>query len=212
MSITESTNNIFNVIKAQYGESILAKIRRLERLRIRYGNCTNHLRFSLRCLHSDLLPKDLKIKCKVNTRRSREILRRASRMLLQERIHLNHNKRAHLLKGIEELDKSIGDIISKEHYETIRQIHDKTYNSSLANVKARQVKKFTNLEETNELPSIHNDSTETVDKSRWVLNLSSKQLDNDQISLLSKGMKFCITPRYIPSNDIIATVESSIKK
>lgn len=74
--------NIFQVIKLQYGESILADVRRLERTNLKYGNYTNHLRFCLRCLHNNTLPKDLQLKCKVKTSRSREILRKAGKLLL----------------------------------------------------------------------------------------------------------------------------------
>ena len=82
----------------------MAKVRRLERLRIKFGKYSNYLRFSLRCLHSDLLPNDLRIKCKVHTQRARNTLKRASKQLLQERIRLNHNKRAHIRREMEEAD------------------------------------------------------------------------------------------------------------
>ena len=99
---TGSTNlNIFQVIKSQYGESTLADVRHLERTQLKYGNYTNHLRFSLRCLHNNLLPKDLQLPCKVKTTRAREAVRKCSRILLQERIHLNHLKRNRLKLSVE---------------------------------------------------------------------------------------------------------------
>ena len=102
MNITGSINsNLFRLIKDQYGASILADIRRLERLRIKYGNYSNHLRFSLRCHHSDLLPNDLRLKCKVHTQKARDILSKAGKALLQERIRLNHNKRNFLKQEID---------------------------------------------------------------------------------------------------------------
>ena len=42
-----------------YGETILAKIRKLEKTIIKYSSYTNHLRFSLRCHHNKILLKDL---------------------------------------------------------------------------------------------------------------------------------------------------------
>ena len=97
MSITGSTNvNIFHLIKLQYGADILANVRHLERTEVKYGNYTNHLRFSLRCLHNHLLPNDLQLKCKVKTTRAKDIIRKAGKLLLQERIHLNHVRWDHL--------------------------------------------------------------------------------------------------------------------
>ena len=115
MNITGSTSdNIFHLIKDQYGVSILAKIRRLERLRIKYGKFSSHLRFSLRCLHSDLLPNDLRLKCKVPTKKARDICNRAGRLLLQERIHINDKKRKSLKNQIE--------IVESELKETLKSI------------------------------------------------------------------------------------------
>ena len=45
-----------------YGETILAKIRKLEKTMIQYLSYTNHLQFPIRCHHSKILPKDLQLK------------------------------------------------------------------------------------------------------------------------------------------------------
>ena len=52
-----------------YGETILAK----------YSSYTNHLRFSLRCHHNKILPKDLQLKSRIKTERSKIILQRAGK-------------------------------------------------------------------------------------------------------------------------------------
>ena len=116
MNVTGSinTSNIFRLIKDQYGASVLADIRRLKRLRIKYGKFSNHLRFSLRCLQD-----------RENDREST--------------------------------------------------------------------------------------SESIVDKDKWIVNLSDKQLSDNEQSLLIKGMKFAITPKHIPKEEIIAKVESSLK-
>ena len=49
-----------------YGETILAKIRKLEKTMLRYSSYTNHLRFSLRCHHNNkILSKDLQLKGRI---------------------------------------------------------------------------------------------------------------------------------------------------
>ena len=52
----QRSKNIFTCIKTHYGETILAKIRKLEKTMISY---TNHLQFSFRCHHNKILLKDL---------------------------------------------------------------------------------------------------------------------------------------------------------
>ena len=62
MNTEQTSKNIFTYIKTHYGETILAKIRKLEKTMIKYSSYTNHLQFSLRCHHNKILPKDLQLK------------------------------------------------------------------------------------------------------------------------------------------------------
>ena len=70
MNTEQTSKNIFTYIKTHYGETILAKIRKLEKTKIKYSSYTNHLRFSLRCHHNKILPKDLQLKSKPDDGRS----------------------------------------------------------------------------------------------------------------------------------------------
>ena len=47
MNTEQTSKNIFTYIKTHYGETILAKIRTLEKTMIKYSSCTNHFRFFL---------------------------------------------------------------------------------------------------------------------------------------------------------------------
>ena len=90
MNTGQTSETIFMYIKRHYGETILAKIRKLEKTMIKYLSLANYLRFSLRCHHSKILPKDLQLKTRIKTERSNRILQCARKLLLQERIHINH--------------------------------------------------------------------------------------------------------------------------
>ena len=70
-----------------YGETILAKIRKLEKTMLRYSSYTNHLRFSLRCHHNNkILLKDVQLKVRIKTERSKIILQCTGKLWLQVRI------------------------------------------------------------------------------------------------------------------------------
>ena len=43
MNTEQTSKNIFTYIKTHYGETILAKIRKLEKTMIKYSSYTNHL-------------------------------------------------------------------------------------------------------------------------------------------------------------------------
>ena len=51
-----------------------------------------------------------------------------------------------------------------------------------------------------------------VDKTNWVINLSSRSLDDAEIALLKRGLNFAVTPTYIPATEIIAKVESATRQ
>ena len=99
---TEQTNeNVFTYIKTHYGKTILAKIRKLEKTMIKYSSYTNNLQFSLRCHHNKVLPKDLQLNSRIKTEKSKIVLQRAGKLLLQEWIHINHAIRYRLKNSIE---------------------------------------------------------------------------------------------------------------
>ena len=46
---------------------------------------------------------------------------------------------------------------------------------------------------------------------QWVVNLSKYKLNQDQTSVLSKGLNFAITPHCIPTNDVMVATELACK-
>ncbi|KAL9963887.1 hypothetical protein ACROYT_G027441 [Oculina patagonica] len=54
--------------------------------------------------------------------------------------------------------------------------------------------------------------TPYLDKTNWVINLSSRSLNDAEIALLQKGLNFAVTPSNIPAKEIIASVESAVRQ
>ena len=77
----------------------------------KYSSYTNHLRFSRCCHHNKILPKDLQLKSRINTERSKTLLQRTGKLLLQEWIHINHVIRDMLKNSIEQLKGKILDLL-----------------------------------------------------------------------------------------------------
>ena len=46
-------------------------------------------------------------------------------------------------------------------------------------------------------------------KRKWVVNISSRRLQSNETSLLRKGLNFAITPRTVPTKEILASVEAA---
>ena len=73
----------------------------------------------------------------------------------------------------------------------------------------RHLKRFNNLlkKRQHQQPPTEN----TIDKSKWIVNLSSITLTPAEENLLQNGQNYSITPQTIPTADIIAKVETAIR-
>ena len=124
MNTEQTKENIFTYIKMHYAETFRAKIRKLEKTMIKYSSCTNHLRFSFRCHHNKILPKGLQLKSRIKTERSKIMLQLAVKLLLQERIHINHVLHNRLKNSIEQLKGKILESITTEEFYLVVKIHE----------------------------------------------------------------------------------------
>ena len=50
-----------------------------------------------------------------------------------------------------------------------------------------------------------------MDKTKWVVNISSRPLTKTEVTVLQKGPKFAPAPSKIPYKEIVANVEAGIE-
>ena len=214
MNTTESTNtNIFKIIKEQYGESILSQWRELERSELKCARYTNHLRYSLRSLHNNLITNDLYLKPKLQDPKSRKILDKSSRLLLQTRIHENHYIRKNLQSSVKQTTDNLSDTLTEEHFTHMQEIHSKTYKHELEKTKELQLKKCNTLyqkRKDNQQKEINKQTATTIDKSKWIINLSTYNITEDERELLENEMNFLVTPAALPTIDLIAKIKTTL--
>ena len=106
---------IIQIINREYGKEALAIFRKWENLNMKTCNYQNHRRFSLRCLGNGIIPVSIRLKNNVRTQRSDNIIQRAKRSLLNERIRevnitldwLKHDTYMH--------ESKLSAIISQDH-------------------------------------------------------------------------------------------------
>ena len=155
MNTERTGKNIVTYIETHYGETILAKIWKLEKTMIKYSSYTNHLRFFPCCHHNKIPPKDLQLKSRIKTERSEIILQHAGELLLQERTHINHVIRDRLKNSIEQLK---GKILE---FHLIKTIHENSYKKSFELTKKSHMRKFNELISENKVTKI---ATNIADK------------------------------------------------
>ena len=86
--------NIQAKLISEYGQESVRFLRQWETLEMKMVDFQNH-RFTLRCLSKDLIPVSIKLKTTVKTPKGIYILRKAERMLMDERIGLINNTTNH---------------------------------------------------------------------------------------------------------------------
>ena len=83
--------NIQAKLISEYGQESVRFLRQWEALEMKMVDFQNHRRFTLRCLSKDLIPVSIKLKTTVKTPKGIYIVRKAERMLMNERIRLINN-------------------------------------------------------------------------------------------------------------------------
>ena len=110
-----------------------------------------------------------------------------------------------LKNSIEQLKGKILESITPEEFHLVEKIHENSYKKSFELTKKRHIRKFNELISKNKVTQ--SSATNITDKTKWVINMSSRQLTHYETNLLAKGLNFSITSKTLPNKDIIATVE-----
>ena len=188
---------------------------------------TNHRRFTLRCLSKGLVPVSIHLTKNIKTPKGLQIVRRAERALMNERIRSINNTLnmvsnlrdicKHQLReslNDEWMDRCIEFIEvgrEKQHLKTLeRQKHK--FERLLAREKVREVDQITlhggHIGYHSNLAK-QNNTTETNIRreNNWVKNLSSTPLTKEEEKILSNGPNYAIVPKKPPIGEYVAAIE-----
>ena len=129
----------------EYGKNTVKTFRRWEKLEIKMAELKNHRRFTLRCLSKGLIPVSIKLKTKVHTPKGNEILRKAERMLMNERVR-NINNTITMLNCqadtcIYQLESTLNQDVMEKCLEFINKTRERRHQKTMM----RQIKKFEKL-------------------------------------------------------------------
>ena len=289
-------------IKQIYGTPTLQKVREFEKTLRRCGRYTSHLRFSLQCKHSDVIPKDIRIDAPRHSSEGRSIILKAERALLNLRVSENvrmrdyfrlqrdricadlerkispelHQEIVQKNKAREQKELEIYSTRQKEKYLTLKygkhfakrhqhyrkqdgrqqdwrqqverqqderqqsrrqqidrqqnwrdqtQQHTTTTVHTNTNNRATDVATPTDRTPNNRTTEITRPTPANLlpegeqqqpgrdaIREKWVKNLSSRELTQPEVSILSKGGNFAIAPKEIPVDDYIIATEAACRK
>lgn len=165
-----------------------------------------HLHFSHRCKDLQVLPPSLRIKPPVRTSKGWKLSKTVGFQFLKLRIEDTHKKIRTLTREKEfALDflRSRLTTSDLEHLETLVYKQQEEEDSRIRSLYSKKLQVLTSKSNTS-LPG------DTVNRDKWVLNISSKPLNNTETTALQKGTNFALVPKKIPTAEIVAGIEDGI--
>ncbi|XP_072014803.1 uncharacterized protein [Amphiura filiformis] len=137
------------------------------------------------------------------------ILRKTESKLLGERIRQTVFTLGVIKRQCEELETTIRSQVSRDLANRLAEVVERSRESEHRKCKMRQVNKYDRLREKSS-PVL--DTTLSQQQERWVVNKSDRELNDDEKSLLAKGMNYAVSPTSIPTIDLITGVELACNK
>ena len=129
-------------IVTEYGQESVRILRRWEKLEMKVSDFQNHRRFTLRCLSKDLTPVSIKLKTTVKTPKGNYIVRKAEKMLLNERVRSINNTINMFKWQIDTCINSLGSYLNMEAMEECHRFINLRREKRHKNTLDRQIKKF----------------------------------------------------------------------
>ncbi|XP_012811622.2 uncharacterized protein LOC105946468, partial [Xenopus tropicalis] len=214
--MTWMNENLHRHIAIHFGENTLKLVREYERTARKLADYRNHLRFNLRCRHQGLTPCSLRLGSTVKGHRASNILQKAQKHLLNERVRQINFTIEALKQKIEQLKQSLTKQLPDVTLERVVQFIEHAQMAQHIKSKERQISKFTSLLSrssrlrTEELTWRQKDETSKNTKDTWVKNLSDRVLTQPEKDVLAKGLNYAVTPQHIPVVELITATESAI--
>ena len=218
---------LMKLIEQKYGKNTTAIFRKWEKMEGRISDFKNHWRFSLRCLDKGLVPVSLILKNLIRTQRGRGIIYKAKKQLLNERIkNINYTLECHEHEGYM-YQSELKELIDQEMWNASIAEIERRKELRHRRVMERQISKFNRLfgEKIHKdqgghskQQSDHSTSNQqgpemnnTIQK-KWVINLSSSPLTQEQESLLTHGPNFVVTHQKPPYRGIYNIYRKSLSE
>ena len=222
----------YKELKQEYGEQILQKVRKYEHLSVSKAKSNSHLLFNMHCKHHNVIPKSLKIKSPIDNAQARILINKTQKVMLNIRISETIEKQKYLNYEFVKVENELKNALPTDLFNLVKINNMERGKRVFENSATIQKKKFQNLinkpnKRNNLNQQYHNQNQQnqhqnqqntntnsqlTDIKSKWVKNLSKRNMTQIETEVLSKGAGFAITPNHIPYNDYIIETKKACKK
>ena len=207
--IKSSVISFKTYLRSSYGEQTQTESARYGKCLEKLARYKNHVVFSARCKRQGIIPVSLRIRSPVNSERGKEIAEKASKRFLNERLRLANNRVRQLQDERKRRELRLRQTLKEEDYRKLNTMSVQHAEKLFERTKEKQQAKFDRWIKTQRTTNQH---IQPKYRERWVANLSDHKLTEEEEALLRKGLNFAKTPREIPREEIISSVESSLRE
>ena len=153
----------------------------------------------------------MRLKCPIRSKRAQDIVRKAEKELVKERIRCNNNKLDNLKSDICDIKSEITSFrLPSDVHEASLSYATSIGDTEFKRVQDRHKSKLERLIARNKTVDVF-DLTGTQLK-KWVVNRSKHELTPSQSSVLAKGLNFNVSPTSIPTHEIVEQAELACVK
>ena len=164
--------------------------------------------FSARCKRVGILPLSLRIRSPVPSPVGSRIAKKAGYQFLNERLRVANQKVRHLEEEKELIDGELRGVLSGDDYHKLVDVSQASAEKAFVQTRERQKAKFERLLA---MEGREQGVREKIDREKWVVNLSQRNLSQHEKKVLQLGMKFAPAPRRIPKLEMVARDEDALQ-
>ncbi len=203
--------NLFSKVRTNFGQPTVKIIREWDKTARKLARNRNHLVFNLRCKDEEICPSSLKIKCPIKTKTAEDIVLKARKDLLRERIRITQNIVNQLGDDVERIEDKFNTAVPQDIAIEVKNFVKRSSEKEFSKTKNRHQEKLEKL-----INKKWNSSEDNLDLSgtqmkKWVINLSKYKCSNSENSVLAKGLNFAVSPEKIPVEEFIVATEQAAK-
>ena len=193
---------VITVITSCLKRATVKLVYRLKHAQEKQARLKNHLTFLICCRENHITPTGLKVYLPLRSPGVYKIARRTELALLRLLIRDTRHKKAKSEKEINTLSEEIKTLVKTEQWAELETWCSSTTEKIGSDTKAKQTQKFERLQAKQH--SMHQ-----LDQDKIVKNFSHRALTEKEKDVLSRGLDFAITPKQIPTLEIIAATEAT---
>ena len=161
--------------------------------------------FNHRCKDHGLVPAGLKLKSPLNTQEAIQIVKSTYRRLVKARINDCHRRLNYCNNKLQQQLNKLKQLLPTDLLDTVTTIADRRANKTTDRVCSEKERKLTRLQRSK-------DKNRPKTDDNLVSNISSRPLDKTETHVLSYGLKHSVTPKRIPTESIVSSVEAVLSR